>query len=74
MKMVNQDQMFAGFITFETRMKEAMEEDRRSKQEKLAEERRQAKLRTKLLLLQACLASQWAVTQMAKPVGCHPQL
>ncbi|KAM0899054.1 hypothetical protein ACQ4PT_021541 [Festuca glaucescens] len=40
----------------------------------MAEERRQAKLRWQLLLLQICLASPWAIKQMAEPVGWRPQL
>jgi hypothetical protein len=45
---------------------------RREEEAKLAEGRRQALLRRKLLILQISLASSWAIEQMAK--GWRPQI
>ena len=61
-----------GLIPFEELCRIADERRRRCEQEKMAEDKRQTKLRRKLLLLQFCLASPWAITQMAK--GWRPQL
>jgi hypothetical protein len=53
-------------------MRIAEERGKRCEEEKAAEERRQAKLRQKLLMLQIYLASPWVIEQMAK--GWRPQL
>jgi hypothetical protein len=61
-----------GLLSFaeETRLGE--ERVRRREEERLVEERKQALLRRKLLILQICLASPWAIEQMAK--GSRPQI
>ena len=61
-----------GLIPFEELCRIADERRRRCEQEKMAEDKRQTKLRRKLLLLQICLASPWEITQMVK--GWRPQL
>jgi hypothetical protein len=45
---------------------------RREKEAAMAEERKQALLRWKLLILQISLASEWAIEQMS--TGCRPQI
>jgi hypothetical protein len=55
-----------GFLSFteETRLRE--ERARRREEERMAEGRKQALLRRKLLILQIRLASPWAIEQMTK--------
>ncbi|KAM0917116.1 hypothetical protein ACQ4PT_009744 [Festuca glaucescens] len=72
--MTDQKWSLGEFIPFEDLMRIANERAPRCEEEKLAEERRQTKLQRKLLLLQICLASPWAIRQMAEPVGWRPQL
>jgi hypothetical protein len=62
----------AGFPSFAEEMRWGEERRRREKEAKMAEERRLAILRRKLLILQISLASEWAVEQMAK--GWRPQI
>jgi hypothetical protein len=70
--MSEQKWSFGERLPYQEQMRIVHERARRHEQEKLAEERRQTKLRRKLLLLQIFLASPWAITQMAK--GLRPQL
>lgn len=56
----------AGFPSFAEEMRWGEERRRKEKEVKMAEERRLAILRRKLLILQISLASEWAVEQMAK--------
>jgi hypothetical protein len=62
----------AGFPSFAEEMRWGEERRRREKEANMAEERRLAILRRKLLILQISLASEWAVEQMAK--GWRPQI
>jgi hypothetical protein len=62
----------AGFPSFAEEVKMGEERVRREEEAKLAEGRRQALLRRKLLILQISLASSWAIEQMAK--GWRPQI
>jgi hypothetical protein len=61
-----------GMMSFAEERKLADDMAKRREEERVAEERRQIKLKRKLLMLQICLASPWAVEQMAK--GWRPQL
>jgi hypothetical protein len=62
----------AGFPSFAEEMRMGEEIRRKEKEAVMAEERRMALLRRKLLILQISLASEWAVEQMAK--GWRPQI
>jgi hypothetical protein len=62
----------AGFPSFVEERRMGEERARREREVALAEERRHALLRRKLLILQISLASPWAVEQMEK--GWRPQI
>jgi hypothetical protein len=55
-----------GLIPLDQLRRIADEHRKREEEDKMAYDRRQTKLRQKLLFLQICLASPWAITQMAK--------
>jgi hypothetical protein len=61
-----------GLIPLDQLRRISDEHRKREEEDKMAYDRRQTKLRQKLLFLQICLASPWAITQMAK--GWRPQL
>jgi hypothetical protein len=61
-----------GFPSFAEEVKMGEERERREEKVKIAEGRRQALLRRKLLILQISLASPWAIEQMEK--GWRPQI
>jgi hypothetical protein len=73
-EIANKEPNAAGFIPFANVRKEFEAMARQREEERRVEERRQANLRQKLLLLQVCLASPWAVKRKVKPVGWRPQL
>jgi hypothetical protein len=56
----------AGFPSFAEEVRMGEERAWKEKEAVMAEERRQALLRRKLLILQISLASEWAIVQMAK--------
>ncbi|KAK1681980.1 hypothetical protein QYE76_042828 [Lolium multiflorum] len=62
----------AGFPSFAEKVRWGEERRRREEEAKMAEGRRLALLRRKLLILQISLASEWALEQMAK--GWRPQI
>jgi hypothetical protein len=62
----------AGLPSFAEEVKMGEERARKVKEAAMAEERRHALLRRKLLILQISLAFPWAVEQMAK--GWRPQI
>jgi hypothetical protein len=61
-----------GFLSFTEEVRLGEERAQRREEERMAEGRKQALLRQKLLILQIWLASPWAIEQMAK--GWRPQI
>jgi hypothetical protein len=61
-----------GFPSFAEEVRMGEEKAWKEKEVAMAEERRQALLRRKLLILQISLAFEWAIEQMAK--GWRPQI
>jgi hypothetical protein len=61
-----------GMMSFAEERRIAEARVRREEEAKATEERRQLKLKRKLLMLQICLASPWAIVRMTK--GWCPQL
>jgi hypothetical protein len=61
-----------GFPSFAEEVKLGDERAQREEEAKMAEGRRQALLRRKLLILQISLTSPWAIEKMAK--GWRPQI
>jgi hypothetical protein len=62
----------AGFPSFAEEVRLGEERVQKEKEAAMAEGRKQALLRQKLLILQISLASEWAIEQMAK--GWRPQI
>jgi hypothetical protein len=61
-----------GFPSFAEEVRMGEERRRKEREAAMAEERKQALLRRKLLIPQISLASDWAIEQMAK--GWSPQI
>jgi hypothetical protein len=61
-----------GFPSFAKEVRMGEEQRRKEREAAMAEERKQALLRRKFLILQISLASDWAIEQMAK--GWRPQI